>query len=410
MTVHAATPSSPQTAPTMPMVLLTVPTDIGKLPPKLGMVAILPDHTSDDAVFLSAHDGHNLALVPADHERVGDTDAAGLHASWLDPALALTNRGDGRTLRLHKGTPQTLFGTGLNWVDDSEPTWRPVPDGGTFPPVLDVFPRMNEMTDAAWTCLRVRVSSLAKLAAALNDAECDDRDSITLFVKENAQGDVQGAIIAVGNRGIGLTMALQPVAEASRKFYRGMLRRFGTGRTLTGKVKITPKEAMNPTPPDAAQTVPSYATGDKGEQIDTATGEVLTPEKAEQAAQVLNATGKAPAPLSPTDASVAAIGAVVGVGPAVADDGRDAPSSTWDNRLTVAPHVATKKINPQCGDMLRQAGLAQLNDVQSVRVVYADWRERIRAEVLEKTGYKLTDRQLDGLDEAIEARLSNKGQ
>jgi hypothetical protein len=45
-----------------------------------------------------------------------------------------------------------------------------------------------------------------------------------------------------------------------------------------------------------------------------------------------------------------------------------------------------------------------------LRVVYADWRERIRAEVLEKTGYKLTDRQLDGLDEAIEARLSNKGQ
>lgn len=175
-----------------------------------------------------------------------------------------------------------------------------------------------------------------------------------------------------------------------------------------------------------AEEGPEFAQTEAGEVVDTKTGEVkytvgVDPAKPgadftstwvppEEAAQVLNATGKAPAPLSPTDASVAAIGAVVGVGPAVADDGRDAPSSTWDNRLTIAPHVATKKINPQCGDMLRQAGFAQLNDVQSVRVVYADWRERIRAEVLEKTGYKLTDRQLDGLDEAIEARLSNKGQ
>lgn len=147
--------------------------------------------------------------------------------------------------------------------------------------------------------------------------------------------------------------------------------------------------------------------------IDTATGELLTPEKAEQAAQVLNATGKAPGPLSPTDAAVAAIGAVVGVGPATdaPDDGRDAPSSTWDSRLTIAPHVASKKITPQCGDTLRDAGFSQLNDVQAFRVDRGDgWREDLKAFVAEKTGYLLTTRNLDGLDEAIEARLSTKGQ
>lgn len=131
-------------------------------------------------------------------------------------------------------------------------------------------------------------------------------------------------------------------------------------------------------------------------------------QRTEEAAQVLNDTGKVPSALSPTDASVAAIGAVVGVGP---DDGRDAPSETWDNRLTVAPHVASKKINPACGDQLRQAGYSQLNDVQAVRVEFPDdWKRIITEQVFAKTVYKLTDRQLDGLDEAIEARLNNKGQ
>jgi hypothetical protein len=132
--------------------------------------------------------------------------------------------------------------------------------------------------------------------------------------------------------------------------------------------------------------------------IDKRTGkaETLTPEKAEQAAQI---------PLSPTDASVAAIGAVVGVGP---DDGRDAPSSTWDSRLTVSCGVANpKKVNAQTAEHLRTAGYPTLNEVEAFRREHWDkgWRDAFREEVKIGSGYLLTDRNLDGLEESIKTRL-----
>lgn len=363
------------TATKEPMSRLTVPTHIGRVCNTessryaMDSVAVLADHRNDNQVFLAATDGRAIAVVPADREQLNNPEASGLTAGWLPRDMGK----EGLTVWLSTGKVDTLFGSGIRWVFEhkGELRARDVPEGGQFPPFLDLLPLDVDDCEA----ITINADALAKLAEAVSDG--DFAPGVTIFLP---RGDKQRALRVVGNRGIGLIMPIDINVAAKRAQWKSTRNQIQAGRPMPARIRD------------------DGTLGDT-EEVDTETGEVRTAS-----------------PLSPTDSSVAAIGAAVGVGPALEeaapdapDDGRDAPSGTWDKRLSVAPAVASKKIDSKCGDKLREAGFSQLNDVQAFRTKHGDnWRAELSSKVWEETSYKLTPRQLDGLDEAIEARL--KGQ
>jgi len=483
-----------QTPPTEPILRLTVPTSIGKVCNSessryaMESVAILADHRNDNQVFLAATNGRALALVEADRERVGNPEAAGLSAAWLPRDIGK----EGVVTWLSLGKIDTLFGTGIRWVIEhkGELRARDVPEGGQFPPFLDLLPHDLDDCEA----ITINASFLTELAAAISDGEFSP--GITIFIPRGKQ---QRALRCVGNRGIGLIMPIDANHETQRAKWKGMRARIQVGRPMPAQIRDDGKmddpepsevvdtetgkiidrmmastealEALRPKPGSGIESV-TISSGDKSV---TLTPKPPADDTLEQAAQVLNDTGKVPeafpttgasAPVSPSDsgngapsshgasstpassgsptdssASPAATssekpkprplyacqkcGAEFGEGedhrgrsPCChaagdqigecddGDDGRDATSSTWDNRLTVSCGVANpKKINSQAAEHLRTAGYPTLNDVQSVRAVYADWRDRLASDVELATKYTLTPRQLDGLEEAIKTRL-----
>lgn len=241
----------------IPLLRLTITTDIGKIcdpkgPAAHQAVAILP--RSPDEVYLAATDGHMAAAVTADREAVGDVEAAGLHAAWLPRDMATSPKSEGRTLRLAKGSATTLFGDGVKWVDDREGWFQEVPDGGAFPDLAGILP-----TDVdGMVCIGMNAALLATLARAVNNA--DVGDVVTLFIRPGKGGEASSSpIVAVGNKGVGLLVPYGTNRELSAKLYAAHRRSLAGTRRPKPAAPDPDRGTLEPTPPDAAQQVPSNA-------------------------------------------------------------------------------------------------------------------------------------------------------
>lgn len=335
------------TPPAAPLLRITCPTDIGKVTAKeysryaIEAVAIMPDHTNGESVFLTATDGRMVAIVRADFERAGNVEGAGLDAQWLPRDLA----SGGCALRLAKGQSQTLFGEGLHWVDDDAGVFAEQPGGGNFPPIADLLPESVEGT----LCVRLNTKMLATLAKALNDGVSDCPEAVTLFIRHANPGEmVIRPVVAVGNRGIGLLMPRgngeegNPSSDAAERWYRGFRRDFIKGRPKPKPTEAV-EETLNPAPLDAAPQYPSGSEPNDGEPDDTGTddgrdapSDQHEPEPASE-----------PAALAPKP-----------------DETPSRRTGRWDSRLTIS--VGTLGfIDSRAEDSLRAAGLSTLNEVNA---------------------------------------------
>lgn len=213
-------PEKPTDRP--PSLTLGVPTDIGLVCAAeagryaIDAVAVLRSPECPDDALLLATDGRMLAVVSATITEDGDCAGADLVPQWISPKFAKVAKKT-RTLRMAHGAKDGLFGSTRTWVDDEDGRFEPHPEGGHFPPIVNVLPR----EDHADVVFHVNVGMLAVMARALNSPDADCREGLTIMLKApkgNAAAD--GGLMVIGNAGIGVVMPAKCNAEQARDIWR----------------------------------------------------------------------------------------------------------------------------------------------------------------------------------------------